>query len=622
MRRIFLSSAPQDHVVTGALRDALTAAGAAIVEGSPEPVAEPVAREAEARVADADVFVAVLSPYYLTSAGCRRERSLALQRESGSSAGAPGFVRVVTAADTPYPESGSLHRHPWVDARPPLDGSKLSGIVAALLDGPLAPPATDPIDSGWAFRNRRDELDVLVDRLTAQGGRGLWTVVAPPRLGKSWFLDRLPRELTDRDPRWTCSLLDVREHPRELQGDPSLLLGALFQVDVEQQPAGALLPDAEIQRIVRTVVGRQRPQAYLLDSAELLTPDCAIHTRSALTAIHRRATESGSRDVRLSFVIGTRRTDNWRGLGLDPTIGRRFESLRLTPFDVDVVADALADRAPQLDEATRRDCAGQLHRISEGLPALLVPSLRWAERNSFPTAMADEGTALHEIADGSIRTDLLSAESLLPAGAPAPAHALAVLHRMLRALSTYRFFTLSHVSHHLEADREFADLLKRAQWSPTDLWEALSQMSLCDQTVTELWQVIAHPIRRLLYKHFFRSKVERIRSHRAAKAFYEGWTAIRAAGREQPVVLVECLWHEASRMALEQPDQLAHDLPSAATNLTYKFSDSPIYGPAEFSTFVARRLRDDEEFRLLLQDHDGLFDEVVKAVQRTVGERR
>ena len=402
-----------------------------------------------------------------------------------------------------------------------------------------------------------------------------------------------------------------------------MLLSTLFHLDIEQQPAGAPLLDEGISRVVTMITSRQQPQLYILDSAELLSPDCARHTRSALTAIYRQVKQSGSRDARLSFVIGTRRHDHWRGLGLDPTIGLRFESLWLTPFGVDVVEEALSERAHHLSDADRWKCAQQLHRLSQGLPALLVPSLGWAEEHRFPAAALDEeGPALDEIAGDYIEDGLLSAKCLLPAGAPNPDQALDLLRKTLRAMSVYRFFTQSHVRYHVDSDADLGQALEQAGWSRTELWEALSRTSLCDQEVTELWQVIAPPIRRLLYDHYHRGRTDRIESHQRAGRFYEQWTAIRAAGREQPVVLVECLWHEASRMAIEQPNRIEHQLPTITTNLAYKFADSPVYEPEEFSEFVVARLHDDEEFRLLLQPYRGLFEDIVKSVTRALGEHR
>ena len=104
-----------------------------------------------------------------------------------------------------------------------------------------------------------------------------------------------------------------------------------------------------------------------------------------------------------------------------------------------------------------------------------------------------------------------------------------------------------------------------------------------------------------------------------ARRFYGGWTQDRAAGREQQVVLVESLWHEASRLAIEQPRALVRLLPGVAVELARTFGTSPMYEPAEFTEAVVRRLHDDDELKTLLSGYPGLFEEIVKSVSLTIG---
>jgi hypothetical protein len=123
----------------------------------------------------------------------------------------------------------------------------------------------------------------------------------------------------------------------------------------------------------------------------------------------------------------------------------------------------------------------------------------------------------------------------------------------------------------------------------------------------------------VLYRYHYRTDDERIAAHALAREFYGGWTRDHAAGREQQVVLVESLWHEASRLVIEQPTALQRLLPGVAVELATTFGNSPMYEPAEFSDSVVRRLNDDDELRMLLARHEGLFEEIVKSVTLTIG---
>ena len=71
----------------------------------------------ECAISQADAFLALLSPSFLTSSLCRRERELALHREQrGRFAGAkPNFVQVLEVRATPYHEAGPLRGRPWLN---------------------------------------------------------------------------------------------------------------------------------------------------------------------------------------------------------------------------------------------------------------------------------------------------------------------------------------------------------------------------------------------------------------------------------------------------------------------------------------------------------------------------
>ncbi len=172
------------------------------------------------------------------------------------------------------------------------------------------------------FRNRDDELDAVVNALTRSGGRDLWVIVSPPGMGKSWLLNQVHRSLMEKDSGWSERLVDVSEQPRELCTNAGRLLGTLLDVDVADPPDGEPIPDATLRRIAVTVSGRSRQQLYLLDSADRLDPVCAMHLRFAITEVYRRVQVGGNPATRLGMVIATRRPDEWRGLGSNPSRGR------------------------------------------------------------------------------------------------------------------------------------------------------------------------------------------------------------------------------------------------------------------------------------------------------------
>lgn len=85
------------------------------------------------------------------------------------------------------------------------------------------------------------------------------------------------------------------------------------------------------------------------------------------------------------------------------------------------------------------------------------------------------------------------------------------------------------------------------------------------------------------------------------------------------MVLLECLWHEAARMLVEQPAML-HTLPGAAAEFAGTFINTAIYDPDEFALFLQRRMRGDEELQLALRDSVGLFDSVIDAVLSAISD--
>jgi len=565
--------------------------------------------EIEDGIGGADLFLVLMSPHYLSSPWCRQERDLAIACEANRT---EQFVFVVKAVDTDYAESGFLRNYGWIDAD---DENFLDVLRAALpLNSTSVAVRVERRGPQPAFRNRQDELNAILNAVTTLGGRDLWLVISPPRLGKSWFLNRLQRELADRVGECLVRLVDLREHSAGLRGDPARLLGRLLDLDSALVGTGALSESTQLD-IAAELSRRSAHQLYLLDSADLLDTGCASQLRVALGGIYQALKRTGT-TTRFSLVVASRRNDDWKGIG--PGGGTRFHPVSLTEFGVDVVHQALTELPRTFDADRRWEYAHRLHRLSEGLPALLIRGLEWAERTAFLRMHeSDHQATFDSVAEPYIRDDLLSVESLFPHGGPELSQAKDLVERALRTLAVYRLFTLSHLRYHVDDDPSFREALTNACWTPDDLWRAVSRTALLKRPLDEPWQVLHPPVRRLLHRYYHRTDDARRIAHATARRFYTGWTN-HNAGKEQGVVLLECLWHEAATMVTDDIPDLGSVLPAVAGALAGEFVKSSIYDPIEVSEFVEQRLREDEELQLLVQDVDGLFDSVVDSVVATI----
>lgn len=464
------------------------------------------------------------------------------------------------------------------------------------------------------FRNRESELERLLTAGRAGRRDNLWVVVAPPTMGKTWLLARMEGTLVDGGQ--TVTRLDLRRASPELRANPVRLLGELLQLDLAQAQSPS---DVAIRAATDLLASRDRPPVVVLDSADLLVPSCRTALRAMLLAVDQAFARAG-RAGEFAAVIATRTLDDWSGI-TPGTVGR-FRPLALDEFGESVCRAVVADLGANVDEQQHRDLARQLQAASFGLPALLYPSLRWLVQTRFVRPM-DEDALLDDVARPYVLDELLSADCLLPAGSPRLQQALAVLRGAVRALSTYRLYTRSHLTFQLDKDPALRELVDEVGWTTGELWEALGRTALqATRNPREIWLEIEPPLRRLLYSYHHRGQAERASAHAEARSFYSGWDRDRSAGKEQHVVLVECLWHEAARLSIEEPDTLPERLPRVAVELARALGGGSAYALPEFRNAVVRRMSDDDELRELLDDHASLFDAVINAVATTLGDIR
>ena len=378
----------------------------------------PAISQAEERISQARDYVALLSPDFLSSPLCRRERELAMCREQNLRLRYPdmNFIHVLLVHDTGVFPNGFPPRAEWLDITDQrhLD-SRLEQLDARLRAAPgtLDSAAARSGQGSVHFRDRSDELDVVIRGLTNFGGPHFWLVIAPPQFGKTWFLDRLGATLLlgERDP-WTARLVDMRGQSAEACTDVGLLLRCLFGPD-----SPTTSERNTYFYIAQKIIDSGQRHLYMIDSAELLDEDTARTLRVFLSEIYRIVVEAGLPQARFTVVVASRRENEWRGITPDP----RLSILSLTEFDVNVVRDAMKTLADEMDrtfESSRlmRD-ASRIYRLSEGLPALLVRSIAWVEQVQWMGMERIESEQIfREIVRPYIQNVLLAHDSLFPPG--------------------------------------------------------------------------------------------------------------------------------------------------------------------------------------------------------------
>ena len=634
--KIFLSCAKENGEVASIIADRLNEHFDIFYWQDPGQRGGWFFRQLEQEINAADAFLALLSPSFLRSYWCGQERGLALQREAALQATdtRASFIHVANVTDMSPVEAGFLSAYSWLDMTSPdkresalprlvdrlrAAGHPGSSATAAGSSSQSSPPgnAEDELVPGaprdeLVFRNREDELEKVLRGLTNSGGPHFWLVVAPPQLGKTWFLERVSADRALSEPvPWVVRLADLRSQPPDVRGDAAALLALLFG-----RSSPAPIGQDTFLSIAQEILRSGQPHLCLLDNAELLDEETAGTLRECLSQIYRLVHDRGRRNLRLAFIVASRRDDEWKGVTPAP----RLSPLALTEFNPVVVQQALHDLSAEMDTsftpAQFRNYATRVHHLTEGLPALLVRCLQWIRAEEWLGMDRLETQELFEaLTDPYIRQDLLAQMSLLPAGQERAGERLHALEEAFRVLAPYRLFTHSHLNHHLEIDPDFRSALGAAGWSMADLWAAINETALLRRPLNEPWQEISAAIRRLLYRYFYRSDEQRAEAHTEARRFVEIW-ADKQAGTEQVVGLVECLWHEAIVLGLRRPAEMEQSLTESARALSGGLEPSPAFTLSELRAFATQRMRNDEELQEAVGGVGGLFSRLVEVVAR------
>jgi TIR domain len=630
---VFLSSAAEDSERAEVVRKRLDQLGFEIVRLQHGASGPGTVERIEEAVGGTSAFLVLLSDCYLASAWCMTEATAAIKREEQLRAAHPpaAFIYVLEITKTQAPEAtalsiyvhlnaaGTAHLDATLDElrrrlRPTAELGSQSSVIAG---GRHQPPE---------FRNRREELDKVVNGLTDSGGPHFWLVVAPPQLGKTRFLGQVLRELQVKSAAaaapgagWDQRTVDLRLHP-DARCDAGQLLARMFGLS-EAVPAD---PEA-LRSLAREIRKTNVSLLCTLDSAELLEAPAAEHLRSCLGRLYELI-PNGRPAMRFGLVIASRSVDAWRGVSPAP----RICDLSLTGFTVEIVGQALRKFATECGRQdgpeTLARYAASVYKLSEGLPGLLTRCLHWIrDEDWLEMERLDSQELFEELAQPYIMADLLSPNSLfernespssLPSGGSGQPR-LALEHAF-RVLAPYRFFTLSHLTHCMGSDPGFADVVQRAGWSVQDLLQAISDTALLEQPLNEPWQELHASIRRLLYRYYFKSDEQRVAAHRDAMDFVRIWSS-RQSGREQVIGLVEALWHQAVMLSLSEPAEMESSLTESARKLAGELAHSSSFTESELRRYAVGRMREDGELQQATSSVNGLFDRLVAIVGSASG---
>ena len=580
----------------------------------------------------AQAFVVLLTPNFLSSPRCQEDLDLARPRaQELLSAGRPGsFVYVVRIPDAPSLDYSGLSPYSTIEmptadkkARQAALNKLGSGIVSSARASAARSNQPVQVQANDELLGRGEELERVLYALRDPSGAHFWLVISPPGFGKSWFLGQLETRAAEPESGgWAPKMIDLRS--ADLAGpdatghehDAMTLVRRLFDLEQAQssEPADDLV--AAAQKIIR----QHQPWLCLLDSAEVLPAGTVAELRQHLGEIDRLIQKPGTADARLAVVVASRQDGGWTGLTPRP----RLSVLPLAEFGANAVLGALEELAGKMHRVHSRAellaDAALVQRVTEGMPELVRESLEWIRAQEWLAIERLENPQLFaEIIAPYIEDRLLAQGSLLPAQrgqAQKPTKQLAALQSAVRALVLYRFITPAHVRYHQDNDCSFREALQVLNWSADDLWRATGDMALLFRPLPEPWQKIHPAIRRLLYRYFY-SPGDLAEAHARARDFTRQWAGL-SSGTDQVVGMVEVIWHEAARLRLNNEAGLANKLPEFAREQPREIrcaTMSSTYNKAGLRDYAIRLMEADDELQREVANVDGLFDDLIRAIQ-------
>jgi transcriptional regulator with XRE-family HTH domain len=592
-------------------------------------------RVESADVDTAQAFVALLSPDFLSSPGCREELEAAVRRKQQLGAApadlATDFIHVLKIADTPGPDETGLESYSPIDLTTTSDWAKEvalsklgSRIISGVRTSSARPGLPGHVQGDQWFLDRDEEVERVLYNLSSPAGSRFWLVTSPPGLGKSRFLEQLAAVAAGG---WFTTAVDLRQEAATGQPDALAVVRKLFGIEPPPSPGPDDDPDAVLPNIAREIIRKGQPWLCLLDSAELLPQSVVAQLRQYLSKIYRLIQDAGNPDARLALVVASGRDDGWKGLwpSPQPTI------LALDGFSSGAIRSALEGLAGRMQ--TRHSPqelltdAALVQAVSEGVPGLVEQILKWIEAEEWVAIERLNSTQFFEqVVRPFVRDQLLARALLLPAAAAQSAEAQSaaaqsaaarsgVLLDALRALVPYRVFTLSHLSDFQDHAPSFPAALDAVNWSVDHLWNAITGMALFHSPHDEPWQEIHPALRRLLFRYFYQLD-EQAEAHLHARDFSVQW-AVKLPGKERIVGLVESIWHEAARLGLSRNAGMrggSTALTEYVRNLPFDVYQYPSsYAETELRHYAVQRMVNDDELQREVADVN-LFETLVQVV--------
>ena len=448
-----------------------------------------------------------------------------------------------------------------------------------------------------AFKDRETELDEVIGNVAEQSENRLMLLIAMPTMGKSRFLEHLPKEMRRRGLEQHQVYVDLGAEDPALRSRPGDLLERIFPgVDGGADPG-------EFPKLVATAIGKsKKPWLILLDNADLLTHHTAGEVRRVLCGAVQVLKEGGKGD-RLAFVAASRvPIPAFRGLVPAPS----FSTLVLSQFGKDVIANTLGIAGSEVglsrDPSFYQELGGWVRSDTEGLPALLARTIEWIKDNKFTVADAPAEERSRQLFQSVVRPyvkdTLLAPNTLLPetlrrssARAPERAMTEAFAELVLR-LSVFRLVTRSHLNAMAARHPRLRQALQTisAVGDPYDLFGELSIV----EPSQELWYSQYRAVRRLYFRYEYAAIDGQAGAHREAQDLYDQWPHAMS-GDDSARFFIERLWHEVETVRLSGPENARARIEPYAEELLGQMQER------EVRRAFGRLVREDDELKHSLE---------------------
>lgn len=459
-----------------------------------------------------------------------------------------------------------------------------------------------PVDARQPkFQNREEELDEILSNLRKPvGGVCFWQILAPPQLGKSWFLSKLAVDLNKFEQgtkTWEVRRVNIKKEDNSLnlRSNIGTLLTQFFGVSI-----GEPVSNADVKNIARLIVTSKRYWLLLLDDAHLLSDEVAVLLRNILSDVDHQIRNHN--EARIAFVASSRRHFNYWGRQLPGF--PRFNKRLLTPFTENVISITLRHMLDRdsviIGNNDLAETAQSLYQITEGLPALLILYLGWIQENEyiFDKKELEEKELFGLLTKPYIEEKIISADSLLPAENDAnqikPKYD--VLGAALKELCSYRRFIMRYLDDWLSNEDNIKSSMPALKWSISDLHGALKRTYIMEPTSNDLWTVFYPAVRRLLFRYFYGTRSQQEEAHKRARKFYlahwQEWD-----GTDRAIIIVEYLWHTSECLKLKKAGATEKLIIDFAREIFNDSVKSNLYSIQEIREIIMSRMGDDEEFQ-------------------------